>query len=77
VKKVLTFWVTLLKEDVVVQETPTLLSGLTVSDNASCCIGRETAPCPEGPSVENRAKSMKPKLRKRPISRLEAFKVVT
>lgn len=76
-KKVLTFWVRLLKDVVVVQETPTLLSGLTVSDSASCCIGTETAPCPDGPSEENRAKSVRPKPRKRPILRLEAFNVGT
>ncbi len=76
-KKVLTFWVRLLKEDVVVQETPTLLSGLTVNDSASCCVGRETAPCPEGPSAESRARSMRHEAKSRAASFFEAFNFVT
>ena len=76
-KKVLTFWVRLLKDVVVVQETPTLLSGLTVSDIALCCTGRETAPCPEGPSVESNAKRIRHEARSRAKSLLEVFNVLT
>jgi len=61
----------------VVQETPTLLSGLTVKARASCCTGklREPAPYPNEPNEENRAKSITPEARNRAGSRLEIFNV--
>jgi hypothetical protein len=76
---VLTFCVRLPNDDAVIQETPTLLSGLTVKVSASCCTAGlvVTALCPDGPIEENMANSIRPEARKRAVLRDEAFNDVT
>ena len=77
-KNVLTFCVRLPNDDAVIQETPTLLSGLTIKVSASCCTaGLVTALCPDGPIEENMANSIRPEARKRAVLRDEAFNDVT
>ena len=78
VNRLLTFCVRLPRDVVVLHETPTLLSGLTVKASASCCTGRLRVPaeCPDGAS-EKMAKRIRPEARKRAIVRLETFNVVT
>jgi hypothetical protein len=78
VNRLLTFCVRLPRNVVVLQVTPTLLSGLTVKASASCCTGRlrEPAECPDGAS-ENRTKRIRPEARERGIARLGTLNVVT
>jgi hypothetical protein len=67
------------KVDVVFHPTPTLLSGLIVKASESCCNGtlKETAPCPDEPIEENKAKSTRPEARKQTVPRFGTFNVET
>ena len=75
----LTFCVRLPNDDEVIQETPTLLSGLTVKVSALCCTAGlvVTALCPDGPIEKNMTNSTRPEARKRAVPRDEAFNDVT